>query len=253
MFIYFLFNDCKVIYYPEYYDTNCQWLISRDVAIFEMDCPYTWKNLLEPIINVTAMDLDETDVNILKVLQVNGRLSFRQISERVKVSVPTVSSKISNMENMGIVRGYQADLDSERMGELSVVLTIKAKPSELKSVADRFQADEHVRKLFTLSNGRLLMICTFSGSHLINDFVGRLGDIPEIIEYDIANIINVVKEQQRALVEQNAIVVVQCSFCKKEIRDDPFKFKADGRDYYLCCQTCLKSFQEKYDKLKGKT
>lgn len=98
------------------------------------------------------MDLDETDVNILKVLQVNGRLSFRQISEKVKVSVPTVSSKISCMEDMGIIRGYQTDLDAERLGELSVVLTIKAKPSELKAVADRFQTDDHVRKLFTLSN-----------------------------------------------------------------------------------------------------
>ena len=198
------------------------------------------------------MDLDETDVNILKVLQVNGRLSFRQISERVKVSVPTVSSKISNMENMGIIRGYQTDLDAERLGELSVVLTIKSKPSELKSVADRFQADEHVRKLFTLSNGRLLMICTFSGPHLINDFVSRLGDVPEIVEYDTANIINVAKEQQRALVETNISVVLQCSYCKKEIRDGPLKLKADGKDYYLCCSTCLKSFQEKYEKLKAK-
>lgn len=199
------------------------------------------------------MDLDETDVNILKVLQVNGRLSFRQISEKVKVSVPTVSSKISCMEDMGIIRGYQTDLDAERLGELSVVLTIKAKPSELKAVADRFQTDDHVRKLFTLSNGRLLMICTFGGPHAINDFVSRLGEVPEIAEYDISNIISVAKEQQRALVETNVSLVLQCAYCKKEIRDDPLRLRGDEKDYYLCCSTCLKSFQEKYERLKAKT
>lgn len=198
------------------------------------------------------MELDETDVNILKVLQTNGRLSFRQIAEMVKVSVPTVSNKISNMEGMGIVRGYQADLDAERMGELSVILTIKAKPSDLKAVAGRFQGDEHVRKLFILSSGRILMICTFSGSHMISEFVSHLGDVPEIIEYDIANIISVSKEQQRALVESNISVVLQCALCKKEIRGDAVKFKADGRDYYLCCTTCQKTFQEKFEKLKAK-
>ena len=60
------------------------------------------------------MDLDETDVNILRVLQENGRLSFRQIADRVKVSVPTVSSKIAVMEQAGVIRGYTVFLDTER-------------------------------------------------------------------------------------------------------------------------------------------
>lgn len=198
------------------------------------------------------MDLDETDVEILRILQENGRLSFRRIAERVKVSVPTVSSRISNMEDMGIIRGYRADLDSERMGELSAILTIKVKPSDLKTVADKFRSDKHVRKLFLLGNSKLHMICTFSGAHLINDFVARLGEVQEIIEYDISNIIHVVKEDQRALVEPEISVVLQCAFCKKEMREEPIKLKAEDRDYYLCCTSCLKSFQEKMEKLKAK-
>ena len=51
------------------------------------------------------MGLDENDVNILTIIQGNGRLSFRQISERVKVSVPTVSSKIGHFERLGASPG----------------------------------------------------------------------------------------------------------------------------------------------------
>jgi len=198
------------------------------------------------------MNLDGTDVNILKVLQTNGRLSFRQISERVKVSVPTVSNKISNMENLGVIKGYRADLDTERLGEISVILTIKSKPSELKQVAEYFDDDERVRKIFVLSSGRLLMVCTFTESHRINEFVSQLGNISEIMEYDIANIVDVVKEDQRSLVEIGASVVLQCAQCKKDIWGDALKMKIDGRDYYLCSNDCLKSFQEKLERQKIK-
>mgnify|MGYP000299116478 CR=1 FL=1 len=199
------------------------------------------------------MNLDGTDVNILKVLQKNGRLSFRQISERVKVSVPTVSNKISNMENLGVIRGYQADLDTERLGEVSVILTIKAKPSELKQVAEYFEDDARVRKIFVLSSGRLLMICTFTESHRINEFVSQLGNIPEIIEYDIANIVNVIKENHRALVELGATVIPQCAQCKKDIWDDALKMKFEGKEFYLCSNDCMKAFQDKVERQKAKT
>lgn len=97
------------------------------------------------------------------------------------------------------------------------------------------------------------MICTFGAPHAINDFVSRLGEVPEIAEYDISNIISVAKEQQRALVETNVSLVLQCAYCKKEIRDDPLRLRGDEKDYYLCCSTCLKSFQGKYERLKAKT
>jgi len=96
------------------------------------------------------------------------------------------------------------------------------------------------------------MVCTFTESHTINEFVSELGNISEIMEYDIANIVDVVKEDQRSLVEIGASVVLQCAQCKKDIRGDAFKMKVDGRDYYLCSNDCLKSFQEKLERQKIK-
>jgi Lrp/AsnC family leucine-responsive transcriptional regulator len=198
------------------------------------------------------MNLDETDVNILKVLQENGRLSFRQIAEKVKVSVPTISNKIAAMENAGVIKGYTAIIDTEKLGEMSVIITIKARPSELRLVADKFSTDHHVRSVFLISNGKIMLHCTFTESHLINDFVSRLGDVPEIMEYEIANIIGVVREGPRALVKAGLSVVMQCAFCKKEIRDEGVKVRLEGKDYYLCSPTCTKAFQEKHERIKSK-
>ena len=197
------------------------------------------------------MNLDTTDINILKTLQANGRLSFRQIAEKVKVSVPTVSSKVGQMENMGIIKGYTAVMDSEKLGGISVILTIKTKPSDMKKVSEQFLKNESVRKIFVLSNGKLELLCTFSAQHLINEFITKLADVHEIIEYDIANIVSVVKEENRAVISQEGAVVLQCSYCRKEIHDSAYKVRLDNKDYYLCCPVCQKGFEAKYSSMKA--
>lgn len=199
------------------------------------------------------MGLDENDINILTVLQANGRLSFRQISEKVKISVPTVSNKINTLERLGVIRGYRADLDPERLGELSVVVTIKAKPAELGSISEHFTDDAAVRQMFFLSSGRLMLVCTFTGAHHINEFAARLGSISEIQEYDIANVISVGKEEERAVIAPGLHVVIQCSQCGREVREEPLKLKENGLEVYLCSPTCMNAFQAKGTELRSST
>lgn len=193
------------------------------------------------------MNLDNTDINILKVLQENGRLSFRQIAEKVKVSVPTVSTKVGNMENVGIITGYTAIIDSEKMGCITIIMSIRTKPADMRKVSEQFVANGSVRHIFALSNGKLQLICTFPAQHMINDFITKLAEIPEIIEYDIANIVSVVKELPRAIVSSDSSVVLQCGHCKKDMHEGSYRVRKDDRDYYVCCPVCQKGFETKYD------
>lgn len=192
-----------------------------------------------------TMSLDENDINILTVLQSNGRLSFRQISERVKISVPTVSSKIGNLERVGLIRGYHATLDPERLGELSAMVTVKARPSELSAVASNFDDDDRVRQMFFLTSGRLLLVCTFVNAHVINDFASKLASIPQVLEYDIANVISVAKELHRAVVAPGVDLVMVCDHCDKEIRAEPLRLKEGSDSYFLCSPECLSAMRSK--------
>ena len=60
------------------------------------------------------MHLDETDVEILKALTIDARLSSRQIAKQCGVSIGTVLSRIKRMENEGIIRGYSALLEDRK-------------------------------------------------------------------------------------------------------------------------------------------
>ena len=53
------------------------------------------------------------------------------------------------------------------------------------------------------------------------------------MEYELTNIITVVKENQRAVINPEVNVVLTCAYCNKEIRDDAFKVKEGDKEYCL--------------------
>lgn len=78
------------------------------------------------------MRLDETDVKVLKMLLSDARLSCRQIAKRIDVSVSTVLSRIRKMEQGGVIKGYSAVVDHEKLGyELTVVTEITVSKGKL--------------------------------------------------------------------------------------------------------------------------
>jgi len=61
------------------------------------------------------MELDTTDVKILRALQEDARLSFRELARRIGVSVPTISARVSNLLQLGIITGFHAAVDPKRL------------------------------------------------------------------------------------------------------------------------------------------
>ncbi|MCC5872869.1 MAG: Lrp/AsnC family transcriptional regulator [Gammaproteobacteria bacterium] len=61
------------------------------------------------------MELDRTDQRILRVLQVNGRISNRDLAERVALSPSACLKRVRRLEQAGVIRGYRADLDLSRV------------------------------------------------------------------------------------------------------------------------------------------
>ncbi|MCQ2387279.1 MAG: Lrp/AsnC family transcriptional regulator [Clostridia bacterium] len=55
--------------------------------------------------------IDNTDLEILKLLQDDARISVKSISEKVYISQPTVSARIEEMTKKGIIKGYFTEID----------------------------------------------------------------------------------------------------------------------------------------------
>lgn len=61
--------------------------------------------------------LDEKDIQILRLLQKNSKMTIREISKLVKAAPTTVFAKIKRMEKNGIIKEYRAILDSTKLGK----------------------------------------------------------------------------------------------------------------------------------------
>ncbi len=57
---------------------------------------------------MATIHLDDIDVNIIKILQEDARLSLRELAKLINVSVPTISSHVKRLEDSGVIQGYRA-------------------------------------------------------------------------------------------------------------------------------------------------
>ena len=60
--------------------------------------------------------MDKLDIEILKLLSTNARMSLKQISEAVGITSPAIKTRIRKMEEDKIIRGYHVDLDTKSAG-----------------------------------------------------------------------------------------------------------------------------------------
>lgn len=61
--------------------------------------------------------LDQIDLKILYILQNHGRRRLAEIAEEVDLSAPAVMERVKKLESTGVIKGYQALLDSKKIGK----------------------------------------------------------------------------------------------------------------------------------------
>jgi len=65
---------------------------------------------------LTEIDLDDASRRILAVLQIDGRQTLQEVANRIGLSPTPCWRRMKAMEEAGIIRGYVARLDREKLG-----------------------------------------------------------------------------------------------------------------------------------------
>jgi Lrp/AsnC family leucine-responsive transcriptional regulator len=63
-----------------------------------------------------VIDLDAINIELLDLLQQDGRMSYRELGERVGLTAPAVTERIRKLEELGVITGYRATVDYEALG-----------------------------------------------------------------------------------------------------------------------------------------
>lgn len=65
---------------------------------------------------MTAFSPDATDWRILEALQRDGRAGFAELARAVAMSPSAVTERVRRLEEAGVIQGYTAVVDPERLG-----------------------------------------------------------------------------------------------------------------------------------------
>lgn len=86
-------------------------------------------------INNTFSMMDKQDERILDILKGNARISFADLGRIIDLSPSAVRERMQKMEDAGIIKGYEAVLDTRKLGfELEAFMLFKVFPGQLKNV-----------------------------------------------------------------------------------------------------------------------
>jgi len=147
------------------------------------------------------MALNETDKKILKNLLEDARFSSRQIAKRIGVSVGTVLSRIKKMENIGLIKGYSAILDQEKLGyQLTVLTEVTVSRGKLVEMEAEIAKDPHVCGVYDITGlTDALIIAKFKSREDLSRFTKYLLSLPYLERTNTHVVLTTVKENFRLL------------------------------------------------------
>jgi len=147
------------------------------------------------------MQFDQTDVKILAALTLDARLSSRQIAKKCGVSIGTVLSRMKKMEREGIIKGYSAMLDHEKLGyELTVVSEITVSKGRLLEMENQIARLPNVCCVYDVTGlTDAVIIAKFKSREELSKFTKRLLALPYVERTNTHMVLTTVKEDYRII------------------------------------------------------
>jgi len=86
-----------------------------------------------------AQELDAIDRRILAELQADGRMTNVELARRAGISAPPCLRRVRRLEEAGIIRGYHADSDPQKLGWEITFFAIVGLESQKEVVLSGFE------------------------------------------------------------------------------------------------------------------
>jgi DNA-binding Lrp family transcriptional regulator len=125
------------------------------------------------------VELDDIEIKILRELQKNARLSFKELSMRTGISKSTIYRKVKKMEEMGIIRRYTVSLDQTifKNNVLAFVL-IKIDPNKIDSTAKKLREFREILGVYRITGHyNILVKVATSDINALNELIKRFHEL----------------------------------------------------------------------------
>lgn len=145
-------------------------------------------------------NLDEIDLQLLRTLQKNAKLTTKELAEAVHLTTTPVFERQRRLERQGYIRRYVAELDANLLG-LPLLVFCKVKLQQMnRELADdftkRIQRLPEVSECYNTSGtyDYLLKVRTRDMHHYQQFILNSLGNLPNIASIESTFVMSEVKQ-----------------------------------------------------------
>ncbi|MGG3883395.1 Lrp/AsnC family transcriptional regulator [Brevibacillus panacihumi] len=79
--------------------------------------------------------MDQTDIRLLELLQLEGRISISDLSKKLSLSRPSISERLNRLEEKGVIEGFSARVSPKAIGR-DVLVFIQLSQLRIHSYSD---------------------------------------------------------------------------------------------------------------------
>lgn len=141
-------------------------------------------------------DLDRLDYEILRILQLDAKKSFRDVARRLKVAEGTIYNRVKAMEQEGVILGSHLDVAYGKLGYvMTAVIGLRIRGGHLGEIEGQIAADPNVLAVYDVTGEfDAVAVVKFRTREELNRFVKRVNTLPHIERTYTMLALDVVKE-----------------------------------------------------------
>jgi DNA-binding Lrp family transcriptional regulator len=198
---------------------------------------------------MTVSDLDETDFEILRLLQEDGRRPYSDIAEAVGLSAPAVSARVEKLQELGIIRQFTVDVDRSQLGggvPVLVRVSVTGDGATRDQVREALTGSDPVEHVFVTADGDVV----FSARLPDSDVAGWLDthvvrDETVLENYEVTLLAG--SEWSPDL--SGAAFAVTCAECGNTVDSEGVAARIGDERYQFCCPSCESRFRDRYEQV----
>jgi len=103
-------------------------------------------------LQVSKLLLDARNVQLLRLLIGDARMSISELARRIDMSAPAVRERIQRLEEAGVIKGYRLEIDSRALGyPIAAFVRIRPSPGALPKIIALAQRVPQVTECYRIT------------------------------------------------------------------------------------------------------
>ncbi len=141
--------------------------------------------------------LDDIDRAILRKLQKDARISFKEIAKEVGTSEATVFVRIKKLQKNGVIKAFRAIVNPGGVGKhVTAFAMVRAEPKSYPKVLAELQSFDDICEVYDVTGAYYSIIkMRASTSEQLAQVLDKIGEIDGIVGTETVIVLRTIKEE----------------------------------------------------------